>query len=494
MIPFLEVSHLASSTSFFSTVLQPLGLYFIQVPVPVLEPSPPRTVTFGEKTPSPTPVLQLREVATSPPKISHVVFAASSRAVVNQVRACAARAKGTPAPIIDDFDRLDGPCGQSTITDLDGNIMEFVSRHDYSPSAYADSPVRHTQSTTHEARRIVNWNYDVAMSDAPWPSDSADDRALLPAPRSLGQPTTLRRSVTTSTYEYPIRPDAGGIGAASAAGFAAAGALVGAGIGALMTYSTLKSDRIRAPLHEFEAPPVQRRSTYPERLPSERGRSGRYIEVERTTRIRYPEDSEYLPHASGARYVQAGSTARSRAIDDMYHVDGRSTRASRYEASRAGTSRTRSQAPTERDPMPLLLTEAEHRSQASSRPSHHSHHSHHSHRSDARSSATVRPPPPPAVQVGHVAELVTRNKPRSRVTETQTTIRIPPVSGSHVSRPPNASRSHSIISARHVPLPRGSLASSSRSSAWEDIADGDSVAPSDSISCAGRSRRSRSYN
>jgi len=510
MIPYLDVSHLPSSTSFYSAVLQPLGLYYIlQAPCPADEHSSPlRTVTFGERAPSPTPILQLREAATNtaPLKISRIVLAASSSAVVDQVRACAERAKG--ASISNPFsvtfaNATSSPGDHATITDFDGNIMEVMSTRDYSPSLYRDAPVRHTQSTQQEARRILNWNYDVARSE---PTESIMD---IPASRALGHPTTIRRSVTTSTYEYPIRSDSGGISAGSAAGLAAAGALVGAGIGALVTLSSMKSDRARAPMQEFEAPSVQRRSTYPERLPSERGSRGdRYIEVERTTvqKIRYPED--YLPATSSplrappSRYSQAGSTAKSRAVDDTYERDGRSTR---YEASRAGTSRTRSEAPTQR--MPLLLTEAEHRSQVSSRPSHRSQSrhasSHHSsvvdmeppvtyarsHRSDARSSVTVRPA---SAAVPHVTELVTRNKPGSRVTETQTVVRLPSASKSHVSRPPNASRSGSIVSARQLPLPRSSVMSS-HSSAWEDVDDHGSVAPSDSISCAGSRRRSRSY-
>jgi hypothetical protein len=60
-----------------------------------------------------------------------------------------------------------------------------------------------------------------------------------------------------------------------------------------------------------------------------------------------------------------------------------------------------------------------------------------------------------------------------------------------MSFPPNASRTHSLVSARNVALPPSGVGTSHAQ--WDDGGDADSVAPSDSISCAGSRRRSRSY-
>ncbi|KAH7029382.1 uncharacterized protein B0I36DRAFT_325660 [Microdochium trichocladiopsis] len=118
----------------------------------------------------------------------------------------------------------------------------------------------------------------------------------------------------------------------------------------------MKNEQSRAPQQEYDAPHLQRRSTYPH--PSQ---AQRYIEVERTDRIRYPDDyandPRKYPPISGSKYAPSG--ARSRAMEDLDDSDRRS------HYTTGSKARRRSEVSTSRKP--LLLADAEHRSVAGSK-------------------------------------------------------------------------------------------------------------------------------
>ncbi|KAK1673036.1 hypothetical protein BDP55DRAFT_730784 [Colletotrichum godetiae] len=463
MTPYFDVSHLPSSTSFYSAVLQPLGIHYISTDSQTAPPdanananedadtdskttittsSPirlPSTVTYGILSPL-TPIFQIREARNSsePLKLSRAVFSASSPTAVTDFHAFAVRANpnllsNVPA---DQFTRpalitQSGDIHRATVTDLDGNTMEVVYQPppNYPPS-YAGSTVRKTQSTTEEAGRILDWNYDVAASEPPPPpsvSGSASagsfSSVFAMAARSGTFPgneppyTMLRRSVTTSVIESPSKRDetpsqpspSSGITTNTLVG-SLLGAAVGAAAGAAVTYGMMRKERARAPRQEFDgsgaAPPFQRRATFPDQYADPQ--AGRYVEVERTVeKIRYPEAYPALadnraPPQYMAKYSQVG--ARSRAADDLYD-DTRSRASSRYqlEGGRGSSVRSRSQAAVPRT-APLMLTDYEHQSNSGSRHSIASRSAvprtvlddagtYVSARS-GRSQSTVRPPPP----------------------------------------------------------------------------------------------------
>jgi hypothetical protein len=437
----------------------------------------------------------------APLKLSHVVFSASSPEAVADFRYFAHRAlsnSSDDAPS-DPAGYLDSGDSRAKVSDLDGNIMEVIYQPPANyPTRYAGSTVRRTQSTSREASRIMEWNYDVARSSPP--HSSAGSAAGRPPPVAVTrrhtrfedeecEPYLVRRSVTTTTFESSPRHNSQGLSAGAVAGLVGAGLAAGAVVGAL-TYHSMMGDRSRAPVHEYEAPGFRRRSTFPDRLPSE----GRPRVVERTIeKIQYPPISSSNRPAPQyvARYSQVG-TVKSREMDDMY--DTRSRQSSKYSAGGGSSVRTRSETPAHR--VPLMITDHEHKSQVSMRHSpvipkpvtyesvlngdRASYVSARSHRTQT----TVRPIPPPPPPAPLHSELPTRSRSRSRAPST--TIRVK--GGSPLPMPPNSSRTATLISAHRVPLPP------SEHTRWEEMEDdNDSVAPSDSISCVGSRRSRRSY-
>lgn len=542
MLPFLEVSHLPSSTSFYSAVTQALGLRYLSAGSEQGIP----TVTFGAQ----TPVFQLREVnahsSAQPLKHSRIVLSAGSPEVVKEFYSFALRAyPGSSASLSTTGSLADGPhsgldngsvvpggsgafhlgSDRARVSDLDGNRMEvvYVPPQSY-PAEYGGSTVRRTQSTHDEVNRIMDWNYDVAASSPPSrAAESAMALARRPGRHFDDAPgaTILRRSVTTTSVLDPKpspREGSRGLTTAGVVGFL--GAAVGVAAGAAVTYSMIKSsdDRGRAgPQDGFEAPTFQRRATFPDPYPD---RLNRVVEVERTVeKIRYPD--EYTPVAERrppptmiARYSQV-EPSRYQGVEDLGAAadDGRSRHSSvRYRANPISSVRTRSEAPSGREP--LLLTEADHRSYASSKHSaaqpprsvHSARRSSYDTAADResyvsarsrRSSSTVRPPAPTA-QTMPPSTAPPCSRAGSRATKA--TVKVPAASSASMHRP-GLDRARSYVSARHValppseasahrvPLPPSGVGSSHAD--WDD--DAGSVAPSDSISCVGSRRSTRSY-
>lgn len=575
MLPFLQVGHLPSASSFYSAVTQPLGLRFISASAA----SSPPSVTYGTATFPPVPVFEVRQATEAPGqpfRRSHVVFAAPSSEAVREFAACGQRAKEGSTSLSlrqslgpDDFRGGGGSSGElppgpgsydsgetsAKITDFDGNIMDvvYVPPQDYS-SRYSGSTLRKTQSTHDEVSRILHWNYDIASTDAaPSPSPAPEARRPGRFPDDDSYAPILRRSVTTTsitslepaTPAAPLTPLTPGLSVVGTLLGVAAGAAIGAGI----TYGVMSKDR------EFEAPMFQRRSTepYPDRY-------GRYPDAASRSvkQLEYPDQYTAVadrrpPPTVMTRYTQATVPRSSREVDD--DDDGRSRHSSRYRPSNGGGSvRTHSEVTTTRKP--LLLTDVEHRSYVSTGSRHSAKTSEieemmdqGSYTSSRRSSgskpksyystttvtatppmrrsstfdtadresyvsarshrtaSTVRGPPAPSAQT--VLSLRPASKPASRVTTT-TTVKVPPRSSvsrsqSYMSTPrdpPPQSRTAtrvstrapsgtSRISARNLGLPASGAGSSHAD--WDED-DGDSIAPSDSISCVGSRRSARLYH
>ncbi|KAJ6440862.1 cystathionine gamma-synthase [Purpureocillium lavendulum] len=274
VVPSIQVSHLASSSSFFSAILQPLGINFIEAPA--ASRNHPAVVIFGV---AGQPVLRLQQAPSSHCKLSSLVFAAPSRLAVARFLEAALRADPPqsqpqantgPAPegarhIVD----ADG-VAKATVLDLDGNIMEAVypDPRPHSSVQYNGAPVRQTQSTTSEVGRILEWNYNVASSDgSPTAAGSHARRPSIP-PRSITQRSALRQATSTAPA---LRPDDSDQGSSLINTSTVVGALLGVAAGAVLTYGIVSRDKDQALRHETPDPgprTLPRRATFPERPPS----------------------------------------------------------------------------------------------------------------------------------------------------------------------------------------------------------------------------------
>lgn len=538
MLPFLEVSNLAASSSFYSTVTHPLGLRYISAasPSPDLSGSP--SIVYGIAASPSVPVFELRQVrptADRPLKLSRVVFSAASPGAVRDFRALVQRIKAVDSGAIgfsDHPELEEQPPGAELVrqfsggpgpaeTDLDGNIikMEVVyvpPVQDY-PEWYDGPTVRRTQSTQSEASRILHWNYDVAADSAASMSPFAPLAPASPSlvsPRQPGRyderPSLLRRSVTTTTTllepadpaESSSQSPSQSSHGLSAVGAALMGVAAGAALGAGITY-------LRGSSQEFEPPMAQRRSTFPRQYSDSRSRRDDGASVA----DRRPPPTLLTRHS----YSQAPSAGNRDAGVD--YDDTRSRRSSRSRPPGAPSVRTRSELSTNRKP--LLLTDVESRSHATSRSSartaemedilgsgnprptssrystasRSSKHPPSVRRSSTydgpvvdsyscvsggsyRTQSTIRPAPAPqpqlAIRPASKAPSKAAGSASTRVSAVTAWPRVP-------------RRAESYVSARHVPLPASGVGSS-----YVDD-DLESLAPSDSISCVGSRRSQRLY-
>ncbi|KAK7745967.1 hypothetical protein SLS53_002687 [Cytospora paraplurivora] len=382
MLPFFEVSHLPSSTSFYSAASQPLGLRYISA----ANSGGSQSITYGLATSPSVPVFELRQVRPTvgrPLKLSRIVFSAPSPEAVRDFQALARKvreedrksaqfgdqrpsryAPETEKPLLGvaagrartghDSEKLPDKARE---TDIDGNIMEvaYVPPSEYG-ERYGGSTIRKTQSTQGQVSRILNWNYDVASSES-----------SLASPRRPGrfsddeQASAPRRSVThtSSTMYEPAGLNSSGLLGPGALG-TLIGVAAGAAIGAGLTYGVMKGGP-----QEAEVPTYHRTTTtttLPE--PHQEGR-GRRSEHDRPAKeLQYRDDYTIVadrrpPPTILTRYTHAPAPlGRGREVDDAH--DGRSRHPSRSKPAALPSTRARSEASTSRKP--LLLAEVEHRS------------------------------------------------------------------------------------------------------------------------------------
>lgn len=536
MLPFVEVKHLPSASSFYSTVLQPLGLRYISAADPIFSPSGSPSITYGSAAGPSLPVLELRQVtptAERPLKRSRVVFSANSPSTVRSFQQKVTEADGRVFLTDDRYllGQSPGPSDdwqlpvKATEIDLDGNIMDivYVPPPQY-PEGYTGSTVRRTSSSEGDISRIMTWNYDVATSEAPrTPAGPLTPGSSSMVSRHEESSPMVRRTITktsTTFFEPSAAPAQPTLSARQNSSGLTAGAVVGtllgvaaasAAIGAGVAYGAMKHERLRS---EAEAPSFQRRSTYPEPL----GPRSQYSEYGPGPGPRDYNMSRPPPTLL-TRYPHSQSPRGEGSLYD----DGRSRHSSRYRPSGASSIRTHSEAPSQR--RPLLLTDGEHGSHVSASSKHtartsemdnvvlaprSSQVSHASSSGGARSKHTAALPPTAAADRESYVS--------SRSHRTASTVRGPgpgapmqPTAqtelSSHVySRPKTASRvsrradsyasareggtvraAPSYVSGRDVALPMSGVGSSRAGYEQED--DLCSIAPSDSISCIGSSRK-----
>lgn len=396
MFPSLEVEDLPPSSSFYSAILQPLGLRYFST-----EDRPYPAINYAHFSQD-RPLFQIRQVVPTqdrPLRPSRIVLSAPSATAADKAYECALRANpdarsADPHHFEESYAAASGASASRTttsgggirvhITDYDGNMVDVAYNipSNY-PEHHQGSTVRYTNSTTQEATRILDWNFGVAASSGPGSASSGSTRTASRrsyAKNPEGEGPERRRSIKagSSTYEpaASARENSSGISAGAIAGF-----LGVAAAGAALTYNMVKSrrERERESRDEYDTmPPFPRRSTYPEDYDSYTDRKGRYVEVERAVdKVRYESDypsvSDYRrpPPEYIARYSTVDSTRsrRDREAEDRDPYDDSRGRRHSTRSRASSSSRHPSESASHRDP--YIIAEPEHRSYVSSRSSRH---------------------------------------------------------------------------------------------------------------------------
>ena len=433
--PIIEVSHLPAAASFYATITQALGIQYLS--------ASPQRLHFGLVAPQgPKLVFTLQQSAVFPPRPSHITLLAQSPAAVSLFykKSLLANPTNTSQSFAGEGDE---ECTART-RDLDGNMLEAV----YTTRR---RPIVETASTAKEARRVLEWQQEVARSVAadssPSPSRSPssasgsiirDSRPPIttyrraesypspvksyPSPvsqQSGDRPMRLVRKDTITTEHYRRNDEEKRSRSGSFTGKLIAGTLLGAAAGAAVTYA----------LHSDSPPRPVRRSTYDTPSPS----SNSYNPV-----------VERIPARSVRSYVQEPQYVTQYSAPPMARIEERERRSTR-ERSRSETGSQYERPVTRRTRSPGYSG---------------SHVSHRSHRSDERSSYH-----------GKKADSYVSHRTESSRDKVQyITARVVPAEDRE---------RRSVVSARHVPLPHSVVGGRGYAA---------SVAPSDSVSSVGIKR------
>ena len=298
MIPFVEVSHLPSASSFYSAILQALGLRCIY-PHPREDNSPLQTsVAYGVD--GSDVVLEVRqsENPLKPPGLSSLLISAPQRSAVFAFHNCWLRTEPPSWSLFRDhrgLEQLHDDCGRASegpwvdneggvavtrtvIYDHDGNRLE-VSHNPLSAQEQASKlgwtrpcvlewnhDFETSPQSTRQFTRRPNVQKHFAMAPSHYetvyseshrsnhgaPPSSASPPALVAAPRSAQEPASPRQSSRT-----------GGMNTT-----AVVGALLGAAAGAALTYGLVSSPKEAPQSHErehYRSSHLSRRATFPEK-------------------------------------------------------------------------------------------------------------------------------------------------------------------------------------------------------------------------------------
>lgn len=468
-VPVIDVFHLPSSASFYAAICQPLGIYYLSC-TPAQRPSSassslPRSPTLHFGIPS-SPghpdneiLFTLRE-SPNPIRSILTIDAFSPSAVTRF------HARALAANIIRSTNLIQHNPEESIAktTDLDGNMVE--AKYDSRRSA-GGGRIWETAATPKEARRVLDWQKDVARNvNASKPLVEVDDRDAASVISGRSAPASrLGRKETISTYQYQPREPARAERLVSGmSNQALVGSLLGAAAGAAIAYAMVKSEE-PAPRAGLE-----RRNTLPERPKMVKyyhhSAPGRVVEIESARSRRGGSESGSMRSGRNengqlVRYHVRGGEAGLAGIDEERSVNHRS-QAAREERRTSGSVVSRS-----------------------------SKHSHSSSRSHRDRETTVLPPLPES-RAGSRTDRDGKSggkSSRSVASEGSSVSTVRPKSKYHASAPLTTnSRSggrdverRSTVSARMVPLPE----SVAGSSVGRRGGVARTVVPSDSISNIG---------
>ncbi|KAG7417891.1 hypothetical protein DER46DRAFT_142029 [Fusarium sp. MPI-SDFR-AT-0072] len=310
-LPFVEVSHLAQSSSFYSATLQLIGLRFLNESRE--QNSSIGTITYGipagagksggkrgDDQKGGTPVLQIREVSRpfEPVKLSTLVFAVPSTDAVIDFHDCAFTANpwlsiqtdgdpiypGGPSP----RPRLGFEGGETprraTVRDLDGNTIQVVYRQPTCPRDYFGRIIEWTyDGTTAQPNRNRSLSQPQLQPVASARSSSSSINGQSPfqprqspakhGPNTVTAAEMTQRAASRADEDEPVsvspRQSSNNNGLSTTT---VVGAILGvAAAGAALTYgfaSHNAKERERKPRQEYEPPSLPRRSTFPEKAPT----------------------------------------------------------------------------------------------------------------------------------------------------------------------------------------------------------------------------------
>lgn len=505
--PTIEVSHIPSAASFYAEIAQPLGISYLsatssRVNFGWVSPAPDRS-----HAPQPHVVLSLQQPPTFQVQRSSIRLLANSREAVDAFYQRGLRANNWQTGHMITHSPAET---RAKVHDLDGNMLEAV----YTARAPGALPRRRTldietASTPKEARRVLQWQQDVARSVALSESDHEQEgrehspplaslRGAGPALSESGRsvrshdtdkewsPIQFKRAETfprashhaserpprlvsreTIRRERVYRPGEGDGGSRSLTGIKVVGMLLGAAACAAITYVVVRSDSPhydgprRSSHGDHPVPGYSHIYRDPRDMPHVDPRGAGMVSPRSYVGMD-PRQTQYV-----AQYTIRGPPP-TRAHDwaRMEERSSASFRGGRSEVKQIVMERSRSESGSSRrsrHPPPPVLPRS--RSPPASQTSRRSHKSHHSedrgsrfHKLDgeresyvsARSQRTERP------DVRYDSAIST------------TTIRIVP-----------KDERRSGLSARHLPPP-DAIARDSRYA--------ESVAPSDSVSSVGSKR------
>jgi hypothetical protein len=455
-VPVIVVSHLPSAASFYAAITQPLGLRYLS--------ASPDALHFGAVLDAgPACVFTLQQaVGAAAPPLCHITLLAQSPAAITSFYKKSLLANN--AQTHHSFTESEAEIVART-RDLDGNMVDAV----YSSRR---RPAIETASTTREARRVLDWQHEVARSVAasehsPSRSTASSSTATYREPRA--GPATYGRADSfppisheskplrlvkreTVTREHYRRPDDdhGGGGGGGFSGMKLVGTLLGAAAGAAVAYAMVQSESPR----RYAPPP--RRASYA-------GEHSTYSPViERIPARSYVSRDADRPQYVAQYTVAAPSQARR--IEERSHVSQRTGRSEKHSTR----ERSRSEVgPRYERPLTILPGPTSRSPQSHVSPRSHTSHrsdemrnSYHGSRKDSESYVSARSQA--SKRTGDVKYVASAAPSRSSTT----TVRVVPQDDRR-----------SILSARNIPLPMSRVGGYAAS-----------VAPSDSVSSVGTKR------
>lgn len=503
-IPVVEVSHLPSSASFYAAVCQPLGIYF-------LPHTSGSSLDFGLPASPTLPCEVLFTLCESKnPQRSLLKFRASSQGVVNEFhwRALQANSHDIPSNYLLKHTAEDSV---AQITDLDGNMLE--TRFNRRNSALLSNV-----STAKEARRVLKWQRDVAMSLSDGASMSSSSSHVDKAPPQVhssslrdrdrdSEPRLQRRETIATSHHQPKEQQVGAESSflSGMSDQALIGTLLGAAAGAAVAYAMVKSeeprpsDPARPKLVSYHTSPspvspkvqevehtIEAASTISESQVGSQAKKSeeprhvaKYSIVKKSSLKGIDEEKSVGHQTREPEPVQVRESAAKEGGSEISKSSRHTSKSSKHKehhtetSSAAGGSGTGRSEKSDREGRSKSKSKSGDKSEAKSHNSYvsarsevKSHRSHASARSEA---STVKP----------------KEKARSKVTTTLT------VSNKEVvdRASQKASQRDSVITAKDIPLPESTytVISARHYPLPESIATV-SVAPSDSISSVGMKR------
>lgn len=287
-LPFVEVSHLASSTSFYSAIFQPLGLQYLQPCTPAQEIIATSALYGGDR--GGAIAARQSKHPLKPPRLSRIVFATPSRGAVASFYSCALKANPPSWSGVEKVDPnnpydartwkakgrepsliTDSHTNQAIVYDLDGNRIEVV----YQPQRRSSASSDKSGSRRCEPARVIEWDFEYESTIVGNRNAMAPNRA---ATASSVTPSSIQSSAASLDRQDSTSPrqssKAGGLNTNTVMG-----TVLGVAAGAALAYGWFTSSGTKQeepqqqqqPMHERPFAgrgQLPRRATFDDKAPA----------------------------------------------------------------------------------------------------------------------------------------------------------------------------------------------------------------------------------